>query len=367
MSPIHSQTKPLRLAFFITPHGFGHAARASSLIEALHKIRPEFHFEIFTTVPRWFFTDSLSARFSYHSLLTDIGMIQQGPLREDVSKTIESLDGFYPFSPELLGHVARKLTRLRCRIVLCDIAALGIAIAKKAGIPSVLMENFTWDWIYEGYVACNKHIAKHIDYLKHLFNSVDHHIQTEPVCSPQNVDLLTPPMSRAPRTSRERIRSALNIRDDEKVVLVTMGGIQGGVDDLEILHGRSDVRFIVPGTSSKRQVRDNMIVLPHHSGFFHPDLVNASDAVIGKLGYSTLAEAYHAGLPFGYVSRRRFRESEVLARFVERNMKGLAINEEDFLAGRWMPQVPHLLEFPRRHTPVPNGSKDVAGYISKLL
>ena len=37
------------------------------------------------------------------------------------------------------------------------------------------------------------------------------------------------------------------------------------------------------------RVEKNLILLPHHSVFFHPDLVNASDAVVGKLGYSTLA------------------------------------------------------------------------------
>ena len=30
---------------------------------------------------------------------------------------------------------------------------------------------------------------------------------------------------------------------------------------------------------------------------FHPDLVNASDAVIGKAGYNTLAEVFYAGTP----------------------------------------------------------------------
>jgi hypothetical protein len=35
------------------------------------------------------------------------------------------------------------------------------------------------------------------------------------------------------------------------------------------------------------QSKQNLVLLPHHSGFYHPDLVNASDAVIGKVGYST--------------------------------------------------------------------------------
>jgi hypothetical protein len=53
------------------------------------------------------------------------------------------------------------------------------------------------------------------------------------------------------------------------------------------------------------------LFLPHHSSAYYPDLQAASDAVTSKLGYSTLAEAYHAGVPFGFLPRVRFPESLV--------------------------------------------------------
>ena len=77
--------------------------------------------------------------------------------------------------------------------------------------------------------------------------------------------------------------------------------------------------------------RDGAIIrLPHHSGIYHPDLVYASDALVGKLGYSTLAEVYAANVRFGYIPRRRFRESPPLAKFVEREMAGMSIDDEEF-------------------------------------
>jgi len=30
-----------RIAFFISPHGYGHAARAAAVMEALHRLDPE--------------------------------------------------------------------------------------------------------------------------------------------------------------------------------------------------------------------------------------------------------------------------------------------------------------------------------------
>jgi len=35
-----------RIAFFISPHGFGHAARAASVMEALVEINSAYHFDI---------------------------------------------------------------------------------------------------------------------------------------------------------------------------------------------------------------------------------------------------------------------------------------------------------------------------------
>ncbi|HYQ61402.1 MAG TPA: hypothetical protein VEP29_10130, partial [Desulfatiglandales bacterium] len=54
-----------RIACFISPHGYGHAARATAVMEALHHLDPEKEFEIFTEVPEWFFHHSLSGAFTY--------------------------------------------------------------------------------------------------------------------------------------------------------------------------------------------------------------------------------------------------------------------------------------------------------------
>jgi hypothetical protein len=75
MNHENQRQDPLSIACFISPHGFGHAARASATIEAVGTRLAPCHFEIFTTVPSWFFADSLSVPFSWHSVTTDIGLV----------------------------------------------------------------------------------------------------------------------------------------------------------------------------------------------------------------------------------------------------------------------------------------------------
>jgi uncharacterized protein len=87
----------------------------------------------------------------------------------------------------------------------------------------------------------------------------------------------------------------------------------------------------------------NVIVLPHHSEFYHPDLVQAADLVIGKLGYSTLSEVGHAGKPFGYILREDSRESEALRAYAVRHIQGTAISEKSFASNDWLENVSELL------------------------
>jgi hypothetical protein len=95
--------------------------------------------------------------------------------------------------------------------------------------------------------------------------------------------------------------------------------------------------------------------------------VSAADAVLGKLGYSTVAEAFRAGAPFGYVERPRFRESGVLAAFASSRMRGVPIPEEDLLSGRCVARLPELLAAPRRRPEEPNGAEAAAEAIASIL
>lgn len=356
-----------RVAYFISPHGYGHAARASSVMEAFRRAAPEVEFHIYTKVPRWFFLDSLSGTFQYHSVLTDIGLVQQNPLHADLGETVDRLDRFLPFDGHAVEGLARRVSRAQCRLVVCDIAPLGIAVARAAGIPSVLIENFTWDWLYAPYERREPRMGPHIRYLKDLFRSADVHIQTEPVCRRRAVDLLTHPVSRKGRMPAREVRGRLGLSEEARVVLITMGGIASGYPFLESLRKPGEFRFLIPGAAKTIKRQGNLVLLPHHSQFFHPDLLAASNAVVGKVGYSTLAETYRAGLPFGYIARRGFRESAKLVSFIREHMAGLAIREEEFQRGAWLSRLPELLGQPRIHRRDPNGADQVARFLLGLL
>jgi uncharacterized protein (TIGR00661 family) len=355
------------IAYFISPHGFGHAARSAAVMQALQEQNPSIQFEIFTRVPEWFFRESQIENFNYHPLLTDIGLVQKTPLVEDIGETVRQLNQLLPFDLSHIQSLAELVNTLNCRLIVCDIAPMGIAVAKEAGIPSVLIENFTWDWIYEGYLNQDSGLRSHINYLREIFDQADYHIQTEPVCAYGTADLITPPVSRKVKTFPLRVRERLGISPQARAVLITMGGIPNQYKFLKELEGWYDVYFVVPGARESLEIRGTLLLLPHHSDFYHPDLVHACDAVVGKLGYSTVAEVYYAGIPFGYVTRTRFRESQVLATYVRNKMRGLAFTETEFQNGNWLLGLSELLALPRIYPNHPNGAVQIANFIHQLL
>lgn len=359
-----AKTASKHIAWLVSPHGYGHAARSSAVMAALRRSHPEVRFEIFTRVPAWFFQDSLKFPFGYHELLTDIGVAQTSPLEEDLSLTVRQLEAFLPFDAGLVSGLAQQVREMGCSLVVCDIAPLGIAVARAAGLPSALIENFTWDWIYAGYLATEPRLGRWADYLREAFAAADAHVQTEPVCAPGGADLLAGPARREPRLTRGEVRRRLGLPPEARVVLVSMGGVPADGGFVRELPDREDVYFLAPGNGVPAMERRGRLVwLPHHHEFFHPDLVEASDAVVGKVGYSTLAETYYAGIPFGYITRERFRESPVLAEFVERHMPGFEITADASQNGNWAGGISRLLELPRVSRQEPNGAEQIAGYL----
>ncbi len=360
-------TYSLTLSYFISPHGFGHAARAAAVMAAVQVLDPRIRFEIFTTIPKRFFEESLLGPFGYHAQVTDVGLVQKDPLCADLPETLARLDEFLPFDGGVIKHLAETVSRLNCAMVLCDISPMGIAVARKAGVPSLLVENFTWDWVYGEYVSQMPGFKAHMDYLEPLFSHADYHVQASPVCKKRSVHLTTGPICRRPRQNRRQVRARLGIPHKTPMVLITMGGIPKEHLFMDQLSRQNGIFFVVPGSASGLGTSKNVISLPHHSAFYHPDLVGAADAVVGKVGYSTLSEIYHAEVPFGYIKRGRFQESEILAAYVEKYMAGFAIDENEFERGEWLLRVPQLLDLPVCSRKETNGAQKVANFLLETL
>ena len=358
---------PVRVAYFITPHGFGHTTRACAIMSAMHRLDARLHFDVYSDVGEALLHDSMGAIFTLHKMATDVGLVQLTAMCEDLEASAERLDAFYPLSERLVTEVATRVSGSGACAVLCDIAPLGILAARQAGLPSVLIENFTWDWIYAGYAERAPDIARHAPYLREVFSQATHHIKTAPACSLDEGVRVFPPVSRCARQAREVTRAALGIGDDEHMIMFTLGMREAELVAASWLAEFDRVRLVVPAPSADAPTHPRLTCVPFHGGPYFPDLIYASDSVVGKLGYSTVAEVYQSGVPFAYLARSTFRESGPLADFVQREMPNVFLGYDVLREERWWEALARLLSLRPAIRPQLNGADGIAETLCNQL
>jgi len=357
-----------KIAVFVSAHGFGHAARVAAILESLAEAETPTEFQIYTTVPRRFFESSTGPPFAYRHVVSDIGMIQRTPFEEDLEATLEALGGFLPFRKDLLDDIVEQVRAAGTHAIVVDISPLGIAVAERSRRPCILIENFTWDWIYQGYSAQWPQLEPYIEALSDLYSRVDLRIQTEPYCFDVPSGVVVPPISRRPSQSLSEIRCLLDPPESRPLVVVTLSGHRLEPGLIDRLQEADDLCFVIAGAAEQPIRRQNLRLLPYESRICHPSLLSAADVVVGKLGYSTLAEVYRSRTPFAFVPRPQFPESPILERFLSQHLPHAAISLDRFESCDWIPRVRELAALPKPDLEAtnPQAARIVANHILEL-
>ena len=336
-------TKISRIGVFITSHGFGHATRTCAVLNEISKTR-SCSFIIFSTLPQYFFLQNLNFdSFELVSLKTDVGLVQEGPFAHDLTKTYIELEEFLLFKS---SDFQKALTLSRDKeldLIICDISPLGLEVSHRLGIPSVLIENFTWDWIYEAYQKMHSGWSDIIDRISKVYENADLRIQAKPFCLENDNSVKVPPISRSLIRSPDEIRKKLGCDRASKLIILTTGGITKELLLSEKLKVYKNYTFILSGDFKITSRDQNIISLPMSSSIHYPDLVNASNLVVGKVGYGTLAECWATETPLIGCFRNNFRESEVLRKFVKQNIQHKEISIDDFESMNWVSDIQNIL------------------------
>lgn len=345
-----------RIAACITPHGFGHATRTIAVLEALQSRHPSLEIVLFTTAPKHLFEESLK-NITFHRVATDVGIVQHDALRNNIPGTITALDIMLQSSQKPVDQLAKAMNG--CDAVICDISPMGILAADIAKIPSILIENFTWGWIYQNFVPEHPDLFRSIKTLSEIYGMVDYHIQVTPVCKPISTAQTVPPVFRKRRLPTADIRKSLDLRD-QQLIVISMGGIDFNMPAWHQIRNHSNNYYILAGQPSTQTISDNCLALGRTSQYYHPDIVAAADLVICKSGYSTTAECYQAGTRICCITRPDFAESQILEKYIQNQMKGTLLSVDDFIQGRWIARLPEILAHPRQPPVYENGADTIA-------
>jgi hypothetical protein len=331
------------IVFYISGHGFGHASRCIEVINAVLAASRDAHRRPHLGAPLAVRPLGQGAQVAFGTLECDTGVVQIDALTLDEADTIRRAASFHSDLVTRAASETRVLRELGAGLVVGDIPPLAFAVGAAAGIPSIALGNFTWDWIYGDYPrvrlapsllptirgayaeGLDGAAAADVGRVRELLNVKD-----------------IPFIARHATRSREEVCKLLKLPADKPLVLMSFGGYGLPGLDTDVLDEVQEVHRDRggDGRSAARKQGDAAGRAPgsfisineeamYDAGVRYEDLVGAADAVVTKPGYGIVSECIANDTAILYTSRGHFPEYDVLV-------------EE-------MPKyVPHGLHRPRR-------------------
>jgi L-arabinokinase len=320
----------MALVFYISGHGFGHASRAVELIDALTARQPDLRVIVRTNAHPWPLERVRRPGIEVQPFETDTGVAQISSVTIDEMRTATRAADFYRTFEDRVASEARYLKECGARIVVADIPPLAFAAAKAAGIPSVAVANFTWDWIYAYYPEFESRAPGVIRAISRAYHQgtlalrLPIHGGFESMAVIEDIPLVARRSTRDPADTRRILR----IDSGALLVLASFGGFPLHIPDDRL--SSSGLTVLAPPDR-----------LP--DGLKHEDIVAAADVVVSKPGYGIVSECAAHRTPLLYTSRGRFAEYDVMVTEMPKMVRCRYITQEDLMAGNWTESVTALL------------------------
>ena len=341
------------VVFYISGHGFGHASRDIELIRELRAQRPDARVIVRTSVPRWLFAPIADRAVQVQLLETDTGVVQLDSLTLDEEATARQAARFYASFDRRVAIEAALIRGVGADLVVGDIPPLAGAAAAAAGVPSLAIGNFTWDWIYSIYPAFDRIAPEVIPAIRRAYATTTRALRLpldggfEPMAAvTRDIPFIARRSTRDPADTRRR----LGLTGDRPIVLPSFGGY--GADlPLEALRRSTRFTLIEP-------------VQEPPAGLLYQDLVAAADVVVSKPGYGIVSECVANGTALLYTSRGRFIEYDLFVAQMPRLLRCRYLPQEDLFAGRWADAIDALVAQP---APPERGAVDGAAVAAREI
>jgi hypothetical protein len=370
------------IVFYVSGHGFGHASRSIEVINAILAKRPETRIGVRTSAPRWLFDLTVKGKVTYSTLECDTGVVQVDALTLDEADSIRRAAAFHTDLVTRAASETRALRELGAGLIIGDIPPLAFAVGASAGIPSVGLGNFTWDWIYADYPRVRL-APSLLPAIRTAYSKASMALRL-PMSggfeSFSNVKDI-PFIARHAVKTREEVCKLLKLPADKPIVLVSFGGY--GLPALETEALTKFKKYTVVNTANiplSRSRKEAALVdrkgayvtvneeAMYDAGIRYEDLVGAAEAVVTKPGYGIISECIANETAILYTTRGHFPEYEVLVEEMPKYVRSAFINHDDLFAGKWESPIDKLLAQPKpKKVPETNGADVAADILLKAL
>jgi len=354
---------PMKILYYLTAHGYGHAVRTSTLCNELSEnVRLIFR----TAIPEKFFHEEVRRPFEYLPGQFDCGCIQSDSVTVDKRETLQAY-----------GEIAEQNSvRLEAEVKFCreqgvdgivsDITPFAFEVARRAGVPSVAVANFTWFDIYEPYGREYPSFAPVLEKIRRQYQMASLLLELIPSTGMAYFGnrVKIPPVAEPGRKRSGEIKKHLGLEKDRRIGLIYVGewgmeNIRWG--DLVKFRGWDFVGiYPLPGASANYHLMDK-------KSFPYEDLVASAEVMVTKIGYGVVSQGLVNGTPLIYLPREDFAEFPVLEKAVQEWGHGYRLSKEDYHGLKWEGVLGEVSK-KERPKPVPSeGGKICAREIENFI
>ncbi len=348
------------LVAYVSGHGFGHATRLCEVLAAVRARAPSLPITFVGTVPERLVRRAVSPPLTVRHQQVDVGLTQRDALAFDEPATAAACAAFEATWEARVEAEVAFLRGCGARAVLGDIPALPFEAAARAGIPSLALGNFSWDWIYRHLAPRQPSLAASAARAAAAYATVGRLLELpfaaglEVFPVREQVGLV----ARRRKVAREEARRRLGL-DGRPTVLVSFGGV--GLPGLErsALERDPGLRWLLPDELPEARLEA--------LGLGYPDLVGAADVVLTKPGYGIVSDAIGAGTRLVYTERGDFPEYPVMVAALPRYLASVHLSNADLRAGLAGEAVRRVLALPMPAPPPLDGAARAAGRVLTAL
>jgi hypothetical protein len=349
----------------LSAHGFGHGAQAAAVVNALRTRLPDLRLTLRTTLPTEFLRRRFAGTFELIAEDSDVGMLMRSAVEIAREPTAQAYEGFHRDWQARVEREVQTLEALAPDLVLANVPYLPLAGAARAGIPAAAMCSLNWADVYRHYFGSRPRAERILGEMRAAYRAARLFLRLEPgMPMPDLPNAVTiGPVATTGQNRRAEIAERLNLDARTRLVMIAPGGIELRLP-VEHWAAAAQIHWLVPQSWGVRRAGFSdmeALRMPF------TDVLRSCDAIIGKPGYGTFAEAGCNAVPMLYLPRADWPESPYLIDWLARHGRTRAIDRAalergdvvDALGGLWSQTAPPA--------PLPTGVAEAARRLGELL
>ncbi len=323
----------MHLLAAITPHGFGHAAQVSPVINALRQKLPALRVTVLTSLPEVFLRGRIQGGFKYIGQAPDFGLVMKSALDIDLEASATAYAELHRNWQQRVGAEVCRLESLVPDLVLADVPYLTLAAAQQAAIPAAALCSLNWADIYRHYFANRKEAGEVLAHMESAYRSAGIFLCPEPSMPMPFLDnrVSIGPVAAQGCCRRDDLMRQLGLDPGQSLVLVAPGGVETrfAIEGWPVDQG---IHWLV---SECWQVQHPNVGPLEKTGLGFTDLVASCDAVLGKCGYGTVSECVVNATPLLYIPRPDWPEEHVLLQWLESHNAAVPVEPMHLVSGEF--------------------------------